>query len=314
MIAVPSLARRLLRSLLLPVLLAPATLPADTPEPAQRHLLWQVSGRGGEGWLLGSLHFSRADLYPLPAVIERAWRDSGELLVEVDIDVLPLEQMRRAVVATGLYPRDQRLDQHISAEDWLRVREAAERYNLSLVLIQQQRPWLASVTLTTLELRRNGWSDELGIDRHFLALARDRKPIVELESFDGQLALFQRLAPFEEAAMLASTLDDLADGDRLFRATVDAWRRGDVAAMNELVNGSILAVPGGKRVYELLISRRNVDMAARFTERLDTGARPFMVVGAGHMVGKDGIPTLLREQGYTVTQASTPVPQSAAAQ
>ena len=49
MIAVPSLARRLLRSLLLPVLLAPATLPADTPEPAQRHLLWQVSGRGGEG-------------------------------------------------------------------------------------------------------------------------------------------------------------------------------------------------------------------------------------------------------------------------
>ena len=74
MIAVPSLARRLLRSLLLPVLLAPATLPADTPEPAQRHLLWQVSGRS---------NLSREESVELDLQYTDNWRLVGDLGIDI---------------------------------------------------------------------------------------------------------------------------------------------------------------------------------------------------------------------------------------
>ena len=304
------------------LLLALALLPAcavlaqeSAPEPPpQRHMLWHVEGRGGEGWLVGSLHFGTPELYPLAPPFGRAWNESGELLVELDItDVSPAE-MQRIVTREGVYPNETRLEEHVPADTWQRAREAAARYGLPLVLLQQQRPWLASVTLTTLELQRGGWREDLGIDLHFLLRAREGRDIVELETFEQQIRLFAGFTDAEQVAMLESTLDELYGGEDAFAQMLAAWRDGDTRAMDTLINQSILQTPGGERVHEVLIVRRNHAMAARFAERLAAGARPLMVVGAGHLVGEQGIPNLLRARGIDVTQVVTRAAQAAAAE
>ena len=201
----------LVRLLLLPVLLLPGTAGAaeEGEPPPQRHMLWRVSGEAGEGWLLGSLHFGTPDLYPLAEPFQRAWRASGELLVELDIRALPPEQMQRVVTREGVYPNDTTLQQHLPPLTWQRVKEAAGRYGMPLVLLQQQRPWLAALTLTMLELQRSGWREDLGLDRHFLDRAGQQRPVLELESFEQQIALFSGLTEAEQVAMLDSTLAEL---------------------------------------------------------------------------------------------------------
>jgi hypothetical protein len=55
-------------------------------------------------------------------------------------------------------------------------------------------------------------------------------------------------------------------------------------------------------VYEILVSRRNRTMAAKIEEFLNKGETYFIVVGAAHLVGKDGILERLKEKGYSVVQ------------
>jgi len=61
--------------------------------------------------------------------------------------------------------------------------------------------------------------------------------------------------------------------------------------------------PGLTPIYEKLVDERNKIMAGKVQEYLDaTDGSYFVVVGAGHLVGKTGIVQLLREKGYSVEQ------------
>jgi len=55
-------------------------------------------------------------------------------------------------------------------------------------------------------------------------------------------------------------------------------------------------------VYEKLLYERNNTMATRIEGFLKAGGRYFVVVGAGHLVGKKGIIELLKKKGYPVEQ------------
>jgi uncharacterized protein YbaP (TraB family) len=49
-----------------------------------------------------------------------------------------------------------------------------------------------------------------------------------------------------------------------------------------------------------MLTERNIAMAEFARTQLLSGDTVFMAVGAAHMVGEDGIVSLLREMGYTV--------------
>lgn len=55
-------------------------------------------------------------------------------------------------------------------------------------------------------------------------------------------------------------------------------------------------------IYEKLIYERNRNMVSKIEEFLRTKETYFVVVGAGHLVGKKGIIEMLRGKGYPVEQ------------
>ncbi|MDD4194832.1 MAG: TraB/GumN family protein [Syntrophorhabdaceae bacterium] len=55
-------------------------------------------------------------------------------------------------------------------------------------------------------------------------------------------------------------------------------------------------------VYKKIMTDRNRNMTKRISTYLKSGGRVFVVVGAGHMVGDEGIIELLRKEGYRVDQ------------
>lgn len=268
-----------------------------------RHLLWEVSSGSQRGWLLGSIHFGRPQMYPLPGIMREAFAGSDALVVEVNVLDLDPGEAREMVAAMGSYAEGETLQEHVSPQTWKAFTDFVGRYELPVPALSRLKPWLAAITLMQLELVRTGFDEALGVDRHFLKLARERDmPVVELESFEGQMKIFQRLSAAEQDGFLRSTLEDLRQGRSLFESALDAWKGGDAAGVDTLLNESLRDLPGMENLYRLVLTDRNRAMAERIAGLLAGGRECFVVVGAAHMVGEQGIVSLLRERGYTVTQ------------
>ncbi|MGE5894163.1 MAG: TraB/GumN family protein, partial [bacterium] len=64
----------------------------------------------------------------------------------------------------------------------------------------------------------------------------------------------------------------------------------------------VKADPAIEPVYEKIIYKRNEGMASKIEGLLKTERTCFIVVGAGHLVGKKSIIELLRPKGYSIRQ------------
>jgi uncharacterized protein YbaP (TraB family) len=80
---------------------------------------------------------------------------------------------------------------------------------------------------------------------------------------------------------------------------VKAWRRGDVDALARMLRESFRDFPSlGSR----LIGVRNRNWLPKIENYLRSGHTYFVVVGAGHMGGPDGLLAMLRARGYKTEQ------------
>ncbi|MBU0864226.1 MAG: TraB/GumN family protein, partial [Alphaproteobacteria bacterium] len=80
-------------------------------------------------------------------------------------------------------------------------------------------------------------------------------------------------------------------------ALTAAWARGDVAALEKVINDDVDAVPAARRA---IITDRNRRWSAWVHKRLERPGTVLMAVGAGHLVGPDGVPAMLEAEGMTV--------------
>ena len=89
-----------------------------------------------------------------------------------------------------------------------------------------------------------GLSAAAGVDavlrRRF---AEAGKPIMGLETAQGQLALFDALAPADQQAMLERSIDDFDRAAADYRTMLDDWAAGDGDGLLDRVARGILARP-----------------------------------------------------------------------
>ena len=80
---------------------------------------------------------------------------------------------------------------------------------------------------------------------------------------------------------------------------VKAWRRGDAEAVNRVLREEFRDFPSlGRR----LIDVRNRNWVPKIESYLRSGKTYFVVVGAGHMGGPQGLLAMLRARGYAIEQ------------
>lgn len=123
------------------------------------------------------------------------------------------------------------------------------------------------------------------------------KPVAGLERAREQLMLFETLDPATQRMLLIRAAEEADTATRDVLALTAAWRRGDVAALEKVVNEDIDAVPAARKAIITDRNHRWTEWAARRMERPGT---VLMAVGAGHLVGADGVPALLEAQGVRV--------------
>jgi uncharacterized protein YbaP (TraB family) len=258
---------------------------AGGPAPA----LWEVSdSEGRKGWLFGTVHALPDGLAWQTPLMLSTLDASGVLVVEVsDIGATRMAQQAfTAIAATrGLPPLPERVDpEHRPA-----LAEALAEADMAETDFSTTETWAAALMIANAQ--RTG-EVENGVDR---ALLTRGLPVMSLESFAQQFALFDTLAEEDQRVLLEDAA--LNSDPARERALVDAWAKGDLAALEAAMKDGFLTDP---ELREALLVRRNNAWLGQVTALVGNDRKPFVAVGAGHLVGPAGLPALLEARGFTL--------------
>ena len=263
---------------------------ADT---ANRPALWEVTGPGdARGYVFGTVHaLPRGLAWKTPA-IDRAVERSRMLVLEI-VDPADERAARAAFERLAKTPGQPPLAARVAPELHDELRAALAETRLSTRRFAALEDWAAALTLSFALEASDGYDPENGADRALLKLA-GKRPVVGLETLEGQLGLFDALSPREQRALLEAVVAEAGD-EAASRRLIQAWAQGDIAALDREAHDGMLADP---RLRETLLVARNRAWAKQAAALLRAGKRPFVAVGAAHVVGTDGLPALLGAQGF----------------
>ncbi len=266
-----------------------------------RLLFYEVRTPSATVFLLGSIHVARDDVYPLREDILAAWESSDRLAVELDIVGPNAAQIQAEMLERGRYSDGRSLRDDLDDEVYTELAERLAENGLPMDLMLSLKPGLVITTLASIEMMKLGLNPEQGIDRFFLERSRGRKPIIELETVDQQLdALIDVPNP---RLMVEQALDQLGDLETDMDAMLLSWKRGDADTLAALILETAIADnPEYAPIYKRLFDDRNLAMMEKLNDLVAQGGTTFLVVGAGHLVGKQGLIALARRQGYAAQQ------------
>ncbi len=291
---------RYLEILLALFLAGSSVLVPEAFSQSRKSFLWKIQSKTNTVYVLGSLHFFKKDLYPLRETIENAFGQSEVLVVEAEVNDIKKVDIQK-LVDRAFYPANDALEKHVSPEIFERVVKETGGLGIPLELLTKQKPWFLAMTLVALESLKLGFDPNLGIDKFFLSKA-DGKKILELESLDYQIDLLSGFSDKEQELFLFYTLRDLKIMEEELGQLTLAWTSGDSKTMESILKRSISEDERFAFILEKLVYERNRKMASKIETFLRTRETYFVVVGAGHLVGDQGIVELLKRKGYVVEQ------------
>jgi len=295
--------QRLIKVVMAAVVLL-ATAAHVSAAPAQL-FMWRVASATATITLAGSIHVGRSDFFPLPESYEKAFAAASVLAVEVDMsDPAVVRDASVIMMREGLLPGDETLQSRLEPALFARLQGHAVAINFPLAMYSKFKPGLVAMALVMQEYVLQGFDPELGIDKHFLDAAHSAnsssgkelssiKEVRALETVADQLDIFLSLGDVLDDILIAAVLDDAAD----IAATVDTliayWQCGDADGLDRLLQAEMGDGPEIEDFYRKLVDERNLAMAATIRGWLSDDQDIFVVVGAGHFGGENGLVKLL---------------------
>jgi len=283
------------------ILFGPFVSAQNALSQSQKNFLWKVQSKTNTVYVLGSLHLSKKEIYPLNQKIENAFDQSDILVVEANVNDIKKVDIQK-LAESAFYPANDTLEKHLSAETYEWVKKETSGLGIPIELINKQKPWFLSMTLVALESLKLGFDPNYGIDKYFLKKAEGKKKILELESLDYQIDLLSNFSDKDQELFLLYTLKDLSIMEKELDKLTQAWTTGDTKGMESILTRSVSEDKRLSFIFEKLIYERNRKMVSKIEDFLGAKETYFVIVGAGHLVGDQGIIEILKGKGYLVEQ------------
>ena len=262
--------------------------------------VWKITRGGNTVYLGGTVHVLRAEDFPLPAEFDAAFSASQKVYFETDVSRMQSGAVQEAVLQHGMFTDGRSLDQALTPAAWKVVQEYAAKAGLPLEYVKLMKPWLFAITIALVELQKIGVSQE-GVDLHFYRRAGETgKATGELESFERHLQFLVNFGAGHESAMIEKSMEDIATLPRMLDQLIVAWRAGDIAQIDRLLLRDVRQK--FPTIHKTLLADRNAAWTPKIEALLRTSEVEFVLVGAGHLPGRDGLLALLKARGCTVEQ------------
>ena len=284
---------------LLPAIASVLVLEPLTAAPAH-NFLWKATGKQGVIYLVGSVHVLSKDYYPLDPALESAFKDADLLVEEVDLAEMLAPEAMTKMMMRGMLGAEQTLDKVLSPSTLTLVNKALADFGPVGDNLKIFKPWMLALMLQALVLQKSGFDSNLGLDKHFYDQAKAaHKEVQGLETVEYQLSRFDEMTAEQQDRLLADTLKELATEKANVGKLADAWKAGDAQTVERIVLADLKADPV---MYQRLLVERNQNWLPKLEALFTRRGHAFVVVGAAHLVGPDGLLALLKAKGYSVEQ------------
>ena len=265
-----------------------------------KNFLWTIQSGSNVMYLAGSVHALTPDAYPLNPVYQRAFDAAGALVEEIDLAEADPLTAAPGLLAKGMYQDGRTFDKAVSRQTANLVAEKLKSTPMVLDLIQPMKPWMVMLMLEALGSQAAGLDPELGLDKHFYEMAAGAgKAVIGLETAESQMDRFDKMPEAMQEQMLRSELAEMDTETAGLRALLTAWQTGDAATIEKMLLGSFKSNPVA---YASLITERNRNWMPQLDACLKRSSPCFVIVGAAHLVGPEGLLAMLQKRGYRVEQ------------
>jgi uncharacterized protein YbaP (TraB family) len=287
-----------MRLLLAALVLWTCTLPsrADTP----LHSLWELHGKHNTVFLLGSIHVLRPGDYPLSPAVMQAYASSKALLMEINLADTDMEQLQAEMLTSAMLPEGKSLQEVLGPKRYARAESLARDVGVELATFDGFAPWFAAEAISQLQLLKLGFEPTSGVEMYFLERARsDGKSIAGLETAHDQIALFEGLSMEMQAEYLMSSLEQARELPKEVDDMVHAWQRGDTVWFDDQLQSELGKDPV---LYQSVLTARNRKWIPKIEALLNDDKNYLVIVGTGHLVGRNSVIELLKKDGVGATQ------------
>lgn len=263
--------------------------------------LWKVTDSDSAIWLFGSIHILDNAVSWRTPDFDAALAEADQVYFELVLDDAGMAALGNLALEKGYLPIGQTLSAILSKDQNKRLDQAMLRLGMPRELIEPMQPWMAGLMISTFALQQSGEAGAASFAGGVESVLQAEIPNERergLETPEEQLGFLSMGTPEEQAIALMQTVDQLDDANQAFVGATDAWLEGDVEAVHaEIVTsvGSIDSEP-----YKLLITDRNKRWVETLRTLLADNVEAMIIVGAAHLAGPVGVPTLLEEGGFSV--------------
>ncbi len=264
-------------------------------EPA----IWVVKGPHATVYLFGTIHALDKEHPWRSPKIDAAIQQSQALWLEIPNadDAAAIQPLMLQLGIDMAHP----LSSKLTPDQMTKLTKAASAIPGGVAILDPMRPWLAGMMLSLAPVLQAGFDPESAVELQLKPeFTKADKPVKGFETAEQQIHYFSDLSDKVQLDFLVSELDDSDDAVDKFKALVAAWYAGDTEKL-EAINNTELQQKHPD-LFQILVVKRNQNFTAQIQQMLKGEGVTFVAVGAGHMVGKEGVPAMLEKQGYKVTR------------
>ena len=260
--------------------------------------VWKISNDGKQLFIGGTIHVLSEDDYPLPVEFEQAYEQSEIIVFETDMQNLDSPEVQQAMINAVTYKDDRNLQQDLSEETYQLLGSYLTNLGIPETALNSFKPGMVAVTITVIELQRLGISAE-GVDAYFSGKAvTDDKALGQLETIEEQISFIAAMGEGKEDELILSTLKDVEQLSGMMEGIVVSWRSGNTEDLEKLFISELKQE--FPKIYLDLIVKRNNAWFPQIEKMASNDTVEFILVGAAHLVGQDGILARFSAKGYTV--------------
>ncbi|MFN8253612.1 MAG: TraB/GumN family protein [Ferruginibacter sp.] len=262
--------------------------------PDHNSLLWEISGNhlSKPSYLFGTFHLICKNDIPAGSQLQEAVKASGEMYMELDLDDpatmmggLMLMRMRGDTTLKTLYTEAE----YKKVADFFK-----DSLQMPLAMLNSTKPFFLSAMLYPKMLPCKTMT---GVEEELMKMAKaHHKEIRGLETMAFQAAVFDSIPYTVQAKELLHSIDSLAEYRRLFDTMVQAYRSQQLNKIEEQFSKTEF---GMEENQDILLDNRNRNWVGQLKKIMKAGP-VFIAVGAGHLVGEQGLIALLKKEGYTL--------------
>lgn len=255
-------------------------------------LLWEVSGKGlsQPSYLFGTFHLMCRNDIHFSENLKAAVLQSKEVYLELDLDdpSVLLGAMMLMNMNNG-----KKLPDLFSQQEYNRLENFfKDSLHLSLGLFQQMKPVFLESLLYPKMLPCKTTS---GVEEELMKLAKqDKKEIQGLETMAFQASVFDSIPYDEQARELLKGIDSLAVYRKYFDTMITVYKTQQLKAIDEMFSKTEFGMSDNR---DILLDNRNKNWVSQLKKIMEKKS-VFVAVGAGHLVGEQGLIALLRKEGY----------------